>query len=107
MKKASITSLGLSPEEERRRRVIKYSVAMSIRMACVVLMLFTRGWWLLIVAIGAIVLPYIAVVIANTPVRTRAQIDHPGGVIDLPPASSGPQGHTSPPAPGGPDREAS
>lgn len=65
MKQQSITSLPASPEAERRARMIKYSIAMGIRMVCIVLMLFVQGWWLLICAIGAITLPYFAVVFAN------------------------------------------
>ena len=65
MKQQSITSLPPSPEAERRARMIKYSIAMGIRMVCIVLMLFVQGWWLLICAIGAITLPYFAVVFAN------------------------------------------
>ena len=45
--------------------MIKYSIAMGIRMVCIVLMLFVQGWWLLVCAIGAIALPYFAVVFAN------------------------------------------
>jgi hypothetical protein len=45
--------------------MIKYSVAMGIRMVCIVLMLFVHGWWLLLCAVGAILLPYFAVVVAN------------------------------------------
>ncbi|TFD76681.1 DUF3099 domain-containing protein [Cryobacterium fucosi] len=65
MKQQSITSLPPSPEAERRARMIKYSVAMGIRMVCIVLMLFVNGWWLLVCAAGAILLPYFAVVVAN------------------------------------------
>lgn len=65
MKQQSITSLPPSPEAERRARMIKYSVAMGIRMVCIVLMLFVHGWWLLLCAAGAILLPYFAVVVAN------------------------------------------
>ncbi|MFT4122741.1 MAG: DUF3099 domain-containing protein [Microbacteriaceae bacterium] len=68
MKKApaqSITTLEESPAEERRRRFVRYTIAMSVRMVCFVLLLFVRGWWLLLVASAAIVLPYVAVVIAN------------------------------------------
>lgn len=83
MRKASITSLGMSPEQERHHRVVKYSVAMGIRMVCIILMLFSRGWWLAIFAVGAIVLPYIAVVIANTPTRTAAEVEKPGGVVQI------------------------
>lgn len=65
MKQQSITDLPQSPEAERRTRMIKYSVAMGIRMVCIVCLIFAHGWWLLVFAIGAIVLPYFAVVIAN------------------------------------------
>ncbi len=65
MKQQSITSLPPSPEAERRARMIKYSVAMGIRMVCIVLLLFVHDWWLLVCAAGAIVLPYFAVVVAN------------------------------------------
>jgi len=65
MKQQSITSLPLAPEVERRNRMIKYSIAMGIRIVCIILMLFVQGWWLLVCAIGAITLPYFAVILAN------------------------------------------
>ncbi|MEC5149649.1 DUF3099 domain-containing protein [Cryobacterium sp. GrIS_2_6] len=65
MKQQSITSLPPSPEAERRARMIKYSVTMGIRMVCIILMLFVHGWWLLVCAAGAILLPYFAVIVAN------------------------------------------
>ncbi|TFB90296.1 DUF3099 domain-containing protein [Cryobacterium algoricola] len=65
MKQQSITSLPPSPEDERRARMIRYSVTMGIRMVCIVLMLFVHGWWLLVCAAGAILLPYFAVIVAN------------------------------------------
>jgi hypothetical protein len=42
-----------------------YSMAMSIRMACFILVFFVPGYWKLVFGIGAVVLPYIAVVLAN------------------------------------------
>ena len=45
--------------------MVKYSVAMAIRMVCIVAMLFVTGWWLVVCAIGAILLPYFAVIAAN------------------------------------------
>lgn len=81
MKQQSITSLPLSPEEDRRRRMIKYSVAMGIRVLCIVAMLFVHGWWLAIFAAGAILLPYFAVVIANVHSDPRgATVVRPGSV---------------------------
>ena len=81
MKQQSITSLPLSPEAERHSRMVKYSIAMGIRVVCIVLMLFVQGWWLLVCAVGAIVLPYIAVVIANVHADPRgAQVIRPGAI---------------------------
>lgn len=64
-KQQSITSLPRSPQDDRRSRMIQYTVAMSIRVVCIVACLFTPGWWLLIPAAGAVFLPYVAVVLAN------------------------------------------
>ena len=65
-KTQSVTSLEVSPEEERRNRFIKYSVAMIIRSICVVLAVIVPvGWLTLLFAAGAVFLPYFAVVIAN------------------------------------------
>ena len=68
--KQSITLLPESPQDDQRRRVIRYSIAMSLRVACIIASFFVQGWWLLVCVIGAIVLPYIAVVLAN--VRGKA-----------------------------------
>ena len=45
--------------------MIKYTIAMSIRVLCIFAMLFAQGWWLAVFAAGAIFLPYVAVVLAN------------------------------------------
>jgi len=80
-KQQSITSIPLSPEAERRGRMIKYTLAMGIRIVCIVLMLFVHGWWLVACAIGAIVLPYFAVVAANVHADPRVTpVLRPGGV---------------------------
>lgn len=77
----SITSLPLSPEVERRNRMIKYTVAMSIRVLCILSMLFLRGWWLLVPAIGAVTLPYFAVVLANVPSKRKSStMVRPGAI---------------------------
>ena len=81
MKKQSITSLPVSDEVERRNRMIKYSIAMAVRIVCIVLLLFVQGWWLVLCAIGAIVLPYFAVVIANVKIAPRGgEVLRPGGL---------------------------
>jgi hypothetical protein len=77
----SITTLPPSPEDERRRRMIRYTVTMGIRMVCIVLMLFVQGWWLLVCALGAILLPYFAVIAANVHGEQRtATVLRPGAI---------------------------
>jgi len=53
----------LSVEQAGRTR--RYLISMGIRTACVILAIFVPGWprWVLIA--GAVVLPYLAVVVAN------------------------------------------
>jgi hypothetical protein len=95
MKKVSqsATSLPASPEHERHVRMIKYSVAMGIRMICIVLLLFVQGWWLIVCAAGAIFLPYFAVVIANVAAAPKqVAVMRPGSIVRIepaPPFSSG------------------
>lgn len=86
----SITTLPLSPDEERRRRMIRYTVTMGIRMVCIVLMLFVQGWWLLVCALGAILLPYFAVIAANVHSDQRSQtVLRPGAIAVLPRPDAG------------------
>jgi hypothetical protein len=88
-KMQSITSIPRSPQDDRHSRVLQYSIAMGIRMVCIVLCLFVHGWWLLIPAAGAIVLPYIAVVLANaTTQRGSASVLRPGAVVRATPAAA-------------------
>lgn len=92
----TITSLPRSPSDDRRSRMIKYSVAMGIRTLCIIACLFVRDWWLLIPAIGAVVLPYIAVVVANVAARNGSAVERPGGLVPV-----------TVPAPGGTASDAS
>jgi len=48
---------------------VRYTVAMGVRILCVVLAFFLPGWWQLAAVLGAIVLPYFAVVAANVVVK--------------------------------------
>ncbi|WP_066038803.1 DUF3099 domain-containing protein [Herbiconiux solani] len=76
----SITSLPKSPEDERRSRMIKYMITMSIRIVCLILMLFVKGWWLAIVAAGAILLPYFAVVVGNVGTSWTSKAERPTAI---------------------------
>jgi hypothetical protein len=70
----TVTSLQNAPERERRVRMIKYTAAMGIRLACIGACFLVSGWWLLIPALGAIVLPYVAVVVANSATKDGQQV---------------------------------
>ncbi|PZQ92091.1 MAG: DUF3099 domain-containing protein [Leifsonia xyli] len=62
--------------------MLKYSIAMGIRVICIVLCLIVPGWWLLIPAAGAIFLPYFAVVIANNVGGgSSARVERPGALV--------------------------
>lgn len=61
----TVTSVGQAPTIERGQRMRKYVITMSIRMVCIAAMPFVHGWWILLCVLGAVFLPYIAVVLAN------------------------------------------
>lgn len=61
----SATALPASPVDDRKKRMRAYSTAMSLRMACLILVFFVPGYWKIVFGIGAVVLPYVAVVLAN------------------------------------------
>ena len=65
-KPQSVTSLDISPEQERRSRFVKYAIAMTVRVICLLLGVVVKGWFMWVCFAGAILLPYFAVVIANT-----------------------------------------
>lgn len=97
----TITSLPPSPEAERRARMIRYTIAMSIRVACIFAMLFAQGWWLVVFAAGAVFLPYVAVVLANVSGPSRdTEVLRPGGIVPVAPP---PGGAGAAPNAGGPD----
>jgi predicted tellurium resistance membrane protein TerC len=83
MKQPSITSLPPSPDEERRSRMRKYTIAMSVRMVCILLIFVVQGWWVWVFAFGAIVLPYIAVVLANVGDNRAGTIEAVGASFPL------------------------
>jgi predicted tellurium resistance membrane protein TerC len=61
----SITDAAAAHSEDMRERMIKYALAMGIRMICLILIFVVDGWFKLIAVAGAVFLPWIAVVIAN------------------------------------------
>ena len=63
----SATSLEMSPEDDENLRMRNYLLTMAVRLACVILCaaVVPYGWHTAVFAVGAIFLPYIAVVMAN------------------------------------------
>ena len=87
----SVTSLPPSPDAERRSRMIKYTVAMSIRLVCFIVAIFIHNWWALIPIAGALLLPYVAVVLANTVMQPPlTEVERPGNLVPVPHSSHGP-----------------
>lgn len=94
----SITDAAAAHSEEMRQRMIKYAVAMGIRMVCLILVFVVDGWFKVLPIIGAVFLPWFAVVIANgsdrAEVHSESLIDYvPMGELDAPgPAETPGQG---------------
>ncbi len=62
--------------------MLKYTVMMSIRVVCLALCVVVPGWWAVIPAVGAILLPYLAVVVANTAMTARTpRVDRPSAIV--------------------------
>ncbi|WP_240630314.1 DUF3099 domain-containing protein [Specibacter cremeus] len=61
----SITGAPAAHSDEIHDRMVKYAVTMGIRMVCIGLIFVFDGWYRLIPVVGAVVLPWVAVVIAN------------------------------------------
>jgi hypothetical protein len=91
----SITDAATAHSDEIRQRMIKYAVAMGIRMVCLILIFVVDGWFKVIPVIGAVLLPWVAVVIANGSDRAEAHseslLEHvPMGELDAPGEEAGP-----------------
>jgi predicted tellurium resistance membrane protein TerC len=91
----SITDAATAHSEEMRQRMIKYAVAMGIRMVCLILIFVVDGWFKVLPVIGAVFLPWVAVIIANgsdkAEIHSDALLDYvPMGEVEAPEASAGP-----------------
>jgi hypothetical protein len=60
-----ITDAGVPLSVEQEGRVRRYLWSMGIRTACVVGAVLAPSPWRWVLAVGAVVLPYVAVVMAN------------------------------------------
>lgn len=66
---AVITSARASRSDDVQRRQLRYLLSMGVRTACFVLAVFTSGPLRWVFLTGALLLPYVAVVIANASTR--------------------------------------
>lgn len=83
-KQQSITSLPKSPRDDSRDRMRNYLIAMGIRVVCIAACFFVQEWWLLLPALGAVVLPYFAVVFANVGNnRAGEAVERPGFLVTV------------------------
>ena len=81
----SISDARESHTDEMRSRMIRYTVSMSIRLVCFVLIFVVPYVWLQWVMIaGAVFLPYFAVIVANGGSDTSS-IRHSDALIDRAP----------------------
>ncbi|MDN3310700.1 DUF3099 domain-containing protein [Microbacterium oryzae] len=92
------TSLDRAPRDDESHRMRTYLLTMGVRTLCLVLMVVVvpYGWYTFLFAIGAVVLPYIAVVVANAAQST--QVAH-AQVPELPALPAAPT-HPQPTTPG-------
>ncbi|WP_405216878.1 DUF3099 domain-containing protein [Agrococcus sp. Ld7] len=82
----SLTDLPMSPDEDRQRRFRLYFYLMLVRVAALGVFFVVPGWWKLIPAFLAVVIPYFAVVIAT--VSTHRQPEGIEAPNALPPGRS-------------------
>ena len=76
----SITGAGESLSQEQTGRTKRYLVSMTIRTACVLLAIVVPGWPRWVFLAGAVALPYLAVVAANSG-RSRRGSPPPAPVV--------------------------
>lgn len=86
-----ITSAADSLSDDQSRRVKRYLLQMAIRMACFIGAVFVDGILMWALLLGAVILPYIAVIEANSGRERRDD--------DLPPMDYGRQLPAAPTAP--------
>lgn len=73
-----VTSAGVNPAADRAHREKMYYISMGLRVPCVLSLFWVQGWWVLLSAAGAIILPWFAVMIGNA-------VAHGGGEeVDAP-----------------------
>jgi hypothetical protein len=80
----SITDVPESHTDEMHRRMVKYTLAMGIRLACLLLFFFIDSWFRWFFVAGAVFLPWIAVIIANGG-SDKSNLKHSDALLDQAP----------------------
>jgi hypothetical protein len=87
-----ITDARSATSVEHDSRVKRYAVTMAFRTACFVAMIFVDGPLRWVLFAGAVLLPYIAVIVANQANQRTERNDRVGeGSIDRPQLTTGPE----------------
>ncbi|MDO5496074.1 MAG: DUF3099 domain-containing protein [bacterium] len=76
----SITSARRALSEDLHDRNMRYIFSMAVRTVCFILMILTPSPWRWIFAVGAIVIPYIAVTVANA--GRESERPSPSGIVE-------------------------
>jgi hypothetical protein len=77
---------------EHDSRVKRYALTMAFRTACFVSMIFVEGPMRWVLFAGAVLLPYVAVIVANQANQRTLHQDRVGsGSIDRPQLTTGPE----------------
>ncbi|MBB5789456.1 DUF3099 domain-containing protein [Jiangella mangrovi] len=87
----SVTTAAAPHSDDLASRQRRYLIMMGIRIACLPLAVVTQGWLRWVFILGAVVLPYVAVVIANAasqPRRSALSPVVPPPRLALPPGAS-------------------
>jgi hypothetical protein len=80
----SITDVPESHTDEMHRRMVQYTLAMAIRLACLLLFFFIDSWVRWFFVGGAVFLPWIAVIIANGG-SDKSNLQHSTALLDQAP----------------------
>lgn len=86
-KTQSATSLPRAPKDDAGSRSTRYLLLMGVRIACFALMVLITpyGWYTWLFGAGAIVIPYVAVILANVGQGDKeAHAEAPGLAIEAP-----------------------
>lgn len=73
----SVTSAQPGRSEDLDSRIVRYAWMMSLRIVCFVLAVVTPSPWRWMFVVGAIFLPYVAVVLANAARTTQVSSAQP------------------------------